>query len=77
MRTFYRYKTILGNKVRSRHADNRHVETVLGCNILNRFLEMEDVHRKWFFESGIIGSIQLERLFVQQSQVESSIDVLS
>ena len=35
---FYRYKTILGNKLRSRREDNRHVETVIGCNILNRFL---------------------------------------
>ena len=38
--TFYRYKTILGKKLRSRCEDNRHVETVIGCNILNRFLEM-------------------------------------
>ena len=37
--TFYRYKTILGRKLRSRREDNRHVETVIGCNILNRFLE--------------------------------------
>ena len=33
-------KTIFGKKLRSRREDNRHVETVIGCNILNRFLEM-------------------------------------
>ena len=38
--TFYRYKTILGKKLRSRREESRHVETVIGCNILNRFLEM-------------------------------------
>jgi len=38
--TFYRYKTILGRKLWSRREDNRHVETGIGCNILNRFLEM-------------------------------------
>ena len=38
--TFYRYKTILGNNLQSRREDNRHVETVIACNILNRFLEM-------------------------------------
>ena len=38
--TFYRYKTILGKKLRSRREENRHVETVIGCNILNRFLEL-------------------------------------
>jgi transposase len=38
--TFYRYKTILGKKLRSRREDNRHVETVIGCNILNQFLEL-------------------------------------
>ena len=38
--TFYRYKTILGKKLRSRRDESRHVETVLGCNILNQFLEL-------------------------------------
>ena len=38
--TFYRYKTILGKKLRSRREESRHVETVLGCNILNQFLEL-------------------------------------
>ena len=38
--TFYLYKTTLGKKLWSRRDDNRHVETVIGCNILNRFLEL-------------------------------------
>ena len=38
--TFYRYKTILGKKLRARTEDSREVETILGCQILNRFLEL-------------------------------------
>ena len=38
--TFYRYKTILGKKLRARREESRHVETVIGRNILNCFLEM-------------------------------------
>ena len=37
--TFYRYKTILGRKLRARNEQNRLVETIVGCNILNKFLE--------------------------------------
>jgi len=37
--TFYRYKTILGRKLRARSEGNRQVETIIGCNILNKFLE--------------------------------------
>ena len=45
--TFYRYKTILGRKLRARSERNREVETIVGCdrrkstldNILNKFLE--------------------------------------
>ena len=33
--TFYRYKTILEKKLRSRREESRHVETVIGCNILD------------------------------------------
>ena len=39
--TFYRYKTILGRKLRARTERNRQVETILGCNILNKFLEKD------------------------------------
>jgi hypothetical protein len=38
--TFYRYKTILGRKLRARNERNREVETIIGCNILNKFLEV-------------------------------------
>ena len=38
--TFYRYKTILGKKLRARTEESREVETILGCKILNRFLEV-------------------------------------
>ena len=38
--TFYRYKTILGKKLRVRTEESREVETILGCKILNRFLEL-------------------------------------
>ena len=37
--TFYRYKTILGKKLRARTKESREIETILGCQILNRFLE--------------------------------------
>ena len=38
--TFYRYKTIIGKKLRARTEESREVGTILGCNILNRFLEL-------------------------------------
>ena len=38
--TFYRYKTILGKKLRARTEESREVETILGCKILNRFLDL-------------------------------------
>ena len=38
--TFYRYKTIIGKKLRARTEESREVETILGCQILNRFLEL-------------------------------------
>ena len=58
--TFYRYKTILGNKLRSRRGseagrkppigrtvrESRHVEAIIGCNILNQFLELERCQSK-------------------------------
>jgi hypothetical protein len=37
---FYRYKTIIGKKLRARTEESREVETILGCQILNRFLEL-------------------------------------
>ena len=37
---FYRYKTIIGRRLRARTEEGREVETVVGCKILNRFLEL-------------------------------------
>ena len=38
--TFYRYKTIIGRKLRARNEQNREVEAKIACNILNRFFEL-------------------------------------
>jgi hypothetical protein len=38
--TFYRYKTIIGKKLRARTEQNREVETRIACKILNRFFEL-------------------------------------
>ena len=38
--SFYRYKTTFGKKLRARTEEGREVETVIGCKILNRFLEL-------------------------------------
>ena len=38
--TFYRYKTIIGRKLRARTELNREVEAKIACNILNQFFEM-------------------------------------
>ena len=39
--TFYRYKTILGRNLRARNEKNREVETIIECNIFNKFLEKD------------------------------------
>ena len=33
--TFYRYKTIIGRKLRARKEETRQVEAIIGCKILN------------------------------------------
>ena len=38
--TFYRYKTIMGRKLRARTEQGREVEAKIACQILNRFLEL-------------------------------------
>ena len=38
--TVYRYKTIIGRKLRARTEEGREVETIIGCNILSRFLAL-------------------------------------
>ena len=39
-KTFYRYKTVIGRKLRARAEKAREVEVILACNILNRCLEL-------------------------------------
>jgi hypothetical protein len=34
--TFFRYKTIMGGKLRARHPKSQKVEAIIACNILNR-----------------------------------------
>ncbi len=36
--TFFRYKGIIGDKLRARHVDSKKTEVVLACNILNRMI---------------------------------------
>ncbi len=36
----FRYKTILGNKMRARKIENQKIEALLGCNILNVFTRL-------------------------------------
>ena len=37
---YYRYKTIIGRKLRARTEKGREVEALLGCVVLNRFTEL-------------------------------------
>ena len=37
--TFFRYKTMIGDRLRSRDPDTQNTEVTLGCNILNRMFE--------------------------------------
>jgi IS5 family transposase len=37
--TFFRYKTRIGDRLRSRDPDSQKTEVILGCNILNRMFE--------------------------------------
>ena len=37
---FYRYKTIIGRKLRARTEEGREIEYLLGCLVLNRFTEL-------------------------------------
>ena len=34
--TFFRYKTIIGTRLRARHAESQRAEAMIACNILNR-----------------------------------------
>ena len=37
--TFFRYKSMIGDRLRSRDPDSQKTEVILGCNILNRMYE--------------------------------------
>jgi len=38
--TFFRYKSIIGDRLRARHPKSQKVEAVIACNILNRMAEI-------------------------------------
>ena len=38
--TFFRYKQLLGSRLRARHPGNQRTEAQLACNILNRMLQL-------------------------------------
>ena len=38
--TFFRYKSIIGNNLRARHAKAQKTEALIACNILNRMTEL-------------------------------------
>ena len=38
--TFFRYKSIIGDRLRARHPKSQEAEAAIACNILNRMLEI-------------------------------------
>ena len=38
--TFFRFKSIVGGRLRARHADAQATEALLACNVLNRMFEL-------------------------------------
>jgi len=34
--TFFRYKSIIGDRLRARHLNSQETEAIIACNILNR-----------------------------------------
>ena len=38
--TFFRYKTIIGHKLRARHPPTQKAEAIIACNILNRMIAL-------------------------------------
>jgi IS5 family transposase len=38
--TFFRYKSIIGDRLRARHPKSQEAEAVIACNILNRMVEL-------------------------------------
>jgi hypothetical protein len=38
--TFFRYKTIVGDRLRARHPKSQEVEALIACNVLNRMTDL-------------------------------------
>ena len=38
--TFFRYKSIIGDRLRARHPESQEAEALIACNILNRMFEL-------------------------------------
>ena len=38
--TFFRYKSIIGDRLRARHAKSQEAEALMACNILNRMITL-------------------------------------
>jgi hypothetical protein len=38
--TFFRYKSIVGDRLRARHPESQEVEAIIACNILNRMARL-------------------------------------
>ncbi len=38
--TFFRYKSIVGDRLRARHPKSQEVEALMACNILNRMIAL-------------------------------------
>jgi hypothetical protein len=38
--TFFRYKSIIGDRLRARHPKSQEAEALMACNILNRMIAL-------------------------------------
>ncbi len=38
--TFFRYKSIIGDKLRARHPKSQEAEAIVACNVLNRMTRL-------------------------------------
>jgi len=67
--TFYRYKTIIGKRLRARGEDACQVEATIACKILNRFLDLGrtesipvvshvDQHFRKFFDLTVVAHLR-------------------
>jgi hypothetical protein len=47
--TFFRYESIVGDRLRARHPTSQEAETIIACNVLNRMMGLD---RPEFFAIG-------------------------